>query len=43
MDWKQFSIRLIEALRWPVALALIIWFLREPLAVLITAVAKGVS
>jgi hypothetical protein len=43
MDWKQFSIRLIEALRWPVAMALIVWFLREPIAVFINAVARGLA
>lgn len=42
MDWKQFSIRLIEALRWPAAFALIVWLLREPIGVVMHAMAQGI-
>ena len=38
MSWKQFTIRLIEALRWPAALVAIVWILREQLSALLHAI-----
>jgi hypothetical protein len=40
IGWKQFSIRLIEALRWPVAFVAMVVILREPLSAMITAFAR---
>lgn len=43
MDWKRFTIRLIEALRWPAAFIAVAVIFREPLTQLLSAVSKGVS
>jgi hypothetical protein len=37
IGWKQFAIRLIEALRWPAAFVAAVVILREPLGRLIGA------
>lgn len=37
MDWKQFSVRIIEALRWPAAVIAIAIIFREPLTHLFNA------
>ena len=38
MDWKTLTVRLIEALRWPVAALVAVWLLREPIGRLIGAI-----
>lgn len=43
MNWKSFTIRLIEALRWPLALVAICFIFREPITRFLTAVLPGHS
>jgi hypothetical protein len=40
IGWKQFAIRLIEALRWPAAFVAAIVILREPLGAFINMFPK---
>lgn len=35
MSWKAFVVRLIEAVRWPIAFTVIVYLLREPLTALL--------
>jgi hypothetical protein len=43
MDWKRFTIRLIEALRWPAAFIAVAVIFREPLTQFVAAISNGVS
>lgn len=43
MDWKRFTIRLIEALRWPAAFIAVAVIFREPLTQFVSAISQGVS
>lgn len=43
MDWKAFTIRLIETLRWPAVWAVGLLLLREPLARLLHVVAAKLA
>lgn len=42
MDWKRFTIRLIEALRWPAAFIAVAVIFREPVTAFMTAVAAHI-
>lgn len=37
MNWKAFTVRLIEALRWPAAFVAVCWIFREPLTRILNA------
>lgn len=43
MDWKVFTIRAIDALRWPAAFAFAFFLVREPIGRLIAAVAVRIG
>lgn len=43
MDWKAFTIRLIETLRWPLVWAVGLLLLREPIGRLIHVVAAKLA
>lgn len=43
MDWKRFTIRLIEALRWPAAFIAVAVIFREPLGAFLMSIAATSS
>ena len=43
MDWKRFTIRLIEALRWPAAFIAVAIIFREPVTAFMTAIATRIQ
>jgi len=43
MDWKRFTIRLIEALRWPAAFIAVAVIFREPVTAFITAISGHIG
>jgi hypothetical protein len=43
MDWREFTVRIVEALRWPAAFIAIFVILREPINQFIAALVHGLS
>jgi len=43
MNNRETAVRLVESLRWPVAMIVIIWLLREPLSGLIRAMTAAMA
>ncbi|HEX8446065.1 MAG TPA: hypothetical protein VF649_05570 [Sphingomonas sp.] len=43
MDWREFTVRIIEALRWPAAFIAVIVILREPIHALVAALLRAAS
>lgn len=43
MDWREFTVRIVEALRWPAAFIAIFVILREPIIALVRTVTAAIS
>ena len=43
MSWRSFTVRLIEALRWPFAFVVIFYLLRLPISELIASTAQALA
>ena len=43
IGWRSFTIRLIEAVRWPAAFVIVVYLLREPIGRFVDAITHGIS
>jgi len=43
MDWREFTVRIVEALRWPTAFIAVFVILREPISALVRTLTIAVS